>query len=338
MSFATTTATTLANDVVTEDETSVLTHRIPAQTTSSVVGPPISSLSIPDELTGKAPYESIPLLRRAFYTLRIFYVLFVMEFPLLWSWLKGARNERADLEGPFYIAGAPDRQIAEGRAIIASREDMEVNPPYVLTVRILTPSGDPLPYAKFDFWQATTTGWYYNSKYRLRGTFQADAEGKCQILTVIAGAYGLSSAKESEDLKLFRAGHFHIMVYPPDGEDGKDLENLTTQVYVCRKNDPKDMRSDFLNYLRAARTQNMVHSWATSAFYPSLSSPTYSAFATKYSFPPVPPTGIDTLKSIDWWNAVLAERFPGQQQLKVMAAGETTLKLNKKPWLSFPGF
>lgn len=75
----------------------------------------------------------------------------------------------------------------------------------------------------------------------------------------------------------------------------------------------------------------MLHSWATPAFSPSSAAPAYAAYATKYSFPSVPSTDNATQKSIDWWNALLADQFPGKEQLKVLAGGETTFKLNKEP-------
>lgn len=120
------------------------------------------------------------------------------------------------------------------------------NPPYLLTIQILSPSGQPVPYATFDFWQANSTGWYYQTSYRLRGVFKADAEGKCQILTVIPGAYGFTKSAKEDAGGWMRAGHFHIRISAPqDGETkDKELERLTTQIYVCRKNDPRDLSHD----------------------------------------------------------------------------------------------
>lgn len=70
-------------------------------------------------------------------------VLLVKECPLFWSWLlQGSRNARADLEGeqavsfidphtthlgagPYYILGAPDRQLEDGKVILATAEDLK---------------------------------------------------------------------------------------------------------------------------------------------------------------------------------------------------------------------
>ncbi|THH30853.1 hypothetical protein EUX98_g3312 [Antrodiella citrinella] len=254
--------------------------------------PAISSLNIPDILTGKTPYEHIPVTRQIYHIIRALYIFVVAECPLFWGWLfMGGRNDRADVEGPFYISGAPNLQIADGKAILASREDFEANPPYLLSLRILSPSGEPMPYAKLDFWQATSSGLYFNSKYRLRGVFQADT---------------------------------------PDDAEYKNVERLTTQIYVTRRNETKDMEADFVNYVRHVRFQNMIHSLATSAFYPPMSSRAYAGFAKKYAFPPISPTSLDALKSIEWWNTVLAQRFPRGEQLQVLCGGETMIKLNNK--------
>lgn len=228
------------------------------------------------------------------------------------------------------------------------------NPPYLLTMRIQTACGKPLPHATIDLWQPNTAGRYYHAVYRLRGAFQADAEGKCEILTVIPGPSAsckLMGMCANDDDERTGAGYFHVRITPPSTEEGKRLEMLTTRIYVCRNNDPNVMDpiqfviSFFLSFRRAdrgipsfkclqraVRKQNMVDSWAAPSFYPSLSSQAYSAYASEYSFPPIPHTSISYLRSIDWWNTVLTEKFPGRQQLKVMAGGETIIRLNERPW------
>lgn len=120
---------------------------------------------------------------------------------------------------------------------------VSANPPYLLTIHVQAPSGKPLPYAKIDFWQATSDGWYYGATYRLRGVFHADADGKCEILGVIPGAYGFGKVNE-DDGSLLRAGHFHLSISTPEDTKEKNLEMLTTQLYVCRKNNSKDMDKD----------------------------------------------------------------------------------------------
>lgn len=67
--------------------------------------PPVPSLSIPDVLSGKAPYQHIPFLRQVYFWIRAVYVMFVVEFPPLWGiLLHGSRNDRADVEGESFLS------------------------------------------------------------------------------------------------------------------------------------------------------------------------------------------------------------------------------------------
>lgn len=100
-----------------------------------------------------------------------------------------------------------------------------------MTVR--SPKGDPLPNAKFDFWQATTEGVYAYSSYGLRGRFTTDANGNVELLTVIPGDY-------KGPMGGVRNGHFHLMLQDAEGK----CDPLTTQIYVCKGNSPKGMESD----------------------------------------------------------------------------------------------
>ena len=98
------------------------------------------------------------------------------------------------------------------------------------------PSGNPLSNTLIDWWQADTTGNYYFSTYALRGKFVTDADGKAEVLTVAPGKYG-----PPEHL---RAGHFHAILTPPS----RKYRQLTTQMYVCRANDPAELDTDLYVY------------------------------------------------------------------------------------------
>ena len=107
--------------------------------------------------------------------------------------------------------------------------------PYLLSLRILNPDGDPIPHAVVDIWQADSKGDYYFLDYTLRGKAMTDANGYVEILTIPPGMYGPEIFK--------RAGHLHMILCPPKSVAGK-VHELTTQLYVCEGNDTKWMEPD----------------------------------------------------------------------------------------------
>ena len=106
--------------------------------------------------------------------------------------------------------------------------------PYLMTIAVKTPKGDPVPYATLDWWQADTSGSYSNRTYRFRGKFTADAQGIAEVITVAPGEYGPKGYQ--------RAGHFHVIIGP--GAANPEFEYLTTQMYVCPNNDTANMGTD----------------------------------------------------------------------------------------------
>jgi len=220
------------------------------------------------------------------------------------------------MEGPFYVLNAPDRQVADGKAVLATSELLKESVPFILTIRILSPSGKPLARAKVDIWQANTEGLYYYASYTLRGRCTTNEKGEVDILTVPPGAYGPAGG--------VRAGHFHVMVWDEEGQ----FDCLTTQIYVCQGNNEDGMNTDFLNYVRARRTDNLLRCWSV----PSASGERYNEF-------PAPPTqDLETSAKVEWWNAELARReiVKDGAPLKIVAGGTTEIKLNEKPgWLGF---
>jgi protocatechuate 3,4-dioxygenase beta subunit len=105
----------------------------------------------------------------------------------------------------------------------------------LLSVRVLTPDGDPIANATLDIWQADSDGEYSLTSYSLRGKATTDANGHVEILTVPPGMYGPQFAK--------RAGHIHVIIRPPKGKADK-YDELTTQIYICKGNDSKWMQGD----------------------------------------------------------------------------------------------
>lgn len=205
--------------------------------------------------------------------------------------------------------------------------------PFLLQITIRSPKGDPLPNAQVDLWHATTKGDYAYRSYALRGRFTTDANGNVEVLSVVPGDYGPGGNS--------RTGHFHMMIQDAEGR----YDHLTTQLYVCKGNNVEGMKKDLyvakpdhlfvvsylrtpesLNYVRALRPQNLLHAWSLPANYDG---------RRFHEFPELPVDNVDTMGRIEWWNNRLVEQAP-DAGLKVVAGGQTELKLNDKPgWLGF---
>jgi protocatechuate 3,4-dioxygenase beta subunit len=115
----------------------------------------------------------------------------------------------AEIEGPFYTPGTPERRVLTAPGSRQTR--------FRLVGRVLTPDCRPLPGAVLDFWQADASGEYDNSGFRLRGHQYTDESGAFQLETVMPGAY--------RTVGLTRTPHIHVKAQGP----GTRL--LTTQLY-----------------------------------------------------------------------------------------------------------
>jgi catechol 1,2-dioxygenase len=120
----------------------------------------------------------------------------------------------ADVRGPFFLEGAPQR------AVLAGPEE----PGERLSISgvVLGPDCEtPLPGALLDVWQADAEGAYHGDTetYRLRGQVLTDAEGAFAFETIRPGHY-----REGAGL---RPAHIHFTVTAPGHRP------LTTQLYFA---------------------------------------------------------------------------------------------------------
>lgn len=145
------------------------------------------------------------------------------------AWALGLRAQEArtpteaNIEGPYYRAGAPFRtKLAEGLQ----------GDPLRIGGRVLGPDGLPLAGAVVDVWQADREGAYdlTSDAFVLRGRLRADAEGRYAIDTIMPGQYDLGEAK--------RPSHIHYKISAPGHAE------LTTQLYF--KGDPWLARDPFV--------------------------------------------------------------------------------------------
>ncbi|KAI0685485.1 aromatic compound dioxygenase [Cytidiella melzeri] len=247
-----------------------------------------------------APAHAITFRHKLFSTARLIYRNTTTDNPLVWSWWRGRQHPAADLEGPYYVTGSPERRLEDGRVILANAAELMEDTPFLLVLHIRGPSGEPVKNTEFDWWQANGKGVYNNVTYNLRGKFQSDEHGDVEILSIIPGKYGPE--------KYIRAGHFHFIVSDPANKH----RPLTTQQYVCRANDSAEMDADFLNFVRSRRPGNMLQSWAASD-------------EKCMELPPLSPEKREMVTKVAWWNTKMAEL---NVNATVVAGAETTIKLN----------
>ncbi|KIP05544.1 hypothetical protein PHLGIDRAFT_128806 [Phlebiopsis gigantea 11061_1 CR5-6] len=260
-------------------------------------------------LTEFAPHVPTSFPIRAVSALRsAIWVTFIQDNPLTWWWQQGRRNYRADMEGPLYVYGAPNREIEPGKAVLTTIDELKASSPFLLQISVRSPKGDPLPNVEIDLWHATSNGIYSYYSYDRRGRFTTDANGNAEVLTVRPGDYGAGG--------VMRTGHFHLMLH--DAE--RKYDNLTSQLYVCKGNDPS-LVHDFLDYLRAQRPQNVLHAWSV---------PDSNGGEQFYDFQELPANDVATQERIKWWNDKLAEKA-ADAGLQVVAGGHTEFTLNVKP-------
>ena len=110
-----------------------------------------------------------------------------------------------NIEGPFYKAGAPWRNVLAEKSVAGT--------PLVVAGRVLDTSGKPIAGAVLDVWQADGEGRYDNQGYTLRGRFKTDAAGHYELITVMPRFYKVSETA-------IRPSHIHVKA-----------NSLTTQLY-----------------------------------------------------------------------------------------------------------
>ena len=111
----------------------------------------------------------------------------------------------ADVEGPFYKAGAPARaNLTEPKS---TAEKM------ILSGIVRATDCKPLASVSLDFWHADDRGEYDNRGFRYRGVVSTDAQGRYRLETNLPPPYS------------GRPRHIHVKLQRPGGAV------LTTQLY-----------------------------------------------------------------------------------------------------------
>jgi len=115
-----------------------------------------------------------------------------------------------NIEGPFYKAGAPDREVLAEPGMPGT--------PLVVRGRVMNTSCEPLAGAILDVWQCDAAGVYDNTGYTLRGKIHADKNGRYELRTILPPPYRVSQDRS-------RPAHIHLKV------SARGTGVLTTQLY-----------------------------------------------------------------------------------------------------------
>ncbi|MBB3676193.1 dioxygenase [Modestobacter versicolor] len=146
---------------------------------------------------------------------------------------KVAGATEATVLGPFHMTESPVRANGDTIDLVGGRE------PCVVTGRVLTTAGEPLPGASVDVWQADADGFYDVQRPDVqppgngRGLFTTDAEGRFWFTTVVPSYYPIPTDGPVGQLlgatgrHPNRPAHVHLIV------DAEGFVPVTTHVFVA---------------------------------------------------------------------------------------------------------
>lgn len=134
--------------------------------------------------------------------------------------------------GPFHMTRSPVRQLGDDIDLVGGGEAC------VVSGRVLSRDGTPLPEAVLDVWQADAEGYYDVQQPDLqpagngRGLFTADAEGRFWFRTCVPAPYPIpTDGPVGELLRAtgrhpYRPAHIHFIV------TAQDHSPVTTHIFV----------------------------------------------------------------------------------------------------------
>ncbi|MDX3098579.1 dioxygenase [Streptomyces sp. ME19-03-3] len=134
--------------------------------------------------------------------------------------------------GPFHMVESPERKFGDAIDMIGSGD------PCVVTGRVVSVDGTPLPGATVDVWQADEHGFYdvqqpgEQPQGNGRGLFETDAEGRFRFRTVVPAHYPIPTDGPVGELlnaterHPYRPAHIHFIA------DAAGYQPVTTHVFV----------------------------------------------------------------------------------------------------------
>ncbi|MGW5609898.1 intradiol ring-cleavage dioxygenase [Streptomyces sp. NPDC003753] len=135
--------------------------------------------------------------------------------------------------GPFHMTASPVRQLGDDMDLVGSGE------PCVISGRVLSEDGTPLPGAVLDVWQADADGHYDVQQPDLqpagngRGLFKADSEGRFWFRTCVPAPYPIptdgpvGALLRATGRHPYRPAHIHFIA-TADGH-----APVTTHIFVA---------------------------------------------------------------------------------------------------------
>lgn len=137
----------------------------------------------------------------------------------------------SNIEGPFYVPGAP--RLEQPYVLAKRASDGET---LIFSGTATSSDGAPLAGAVLDVWQANAAGEYSFihpgvPEYNLRGQLVSDANGRFQFETVVPAPYEIPAAGATGEVlatlgrPTWRPGHIHFKITHDDARP------LTTQIY-----------------------------------------------------------------------------------------------------------
>ncbi len=135
--------------------------------------------------------------------------------------------------GPFHVVESPPLELG------ANIDHVGTGRPCVVTGRVVSVDGTPLPGAKLDVWQANDQGFYdvqqpdVQPRGNGRGLFTADSAGEFWFRTIVPSFYPIPTDGPVGELLIatgrhaFRPAHIHFIVTAPGHR------SLTTHIFVA---------------------------------------------------------------------------------------------------------
>ena len=135
--------------------------------------------------------------------------------------------------GPFHVVESPVLELGDNIDLVGT------GVPCVVTGRVVSVDGTPLPGAKLDVWQANDQGFYdvqqpeVQPRANGRGLFTADGNGEFWFRTIVPSYYPIPTDGPVGQLLLaterhpYRPAHIHFIVTAPGHRA------LTTHIFVA---------------------------------------------------------------------------------------------------------